>query len=106
MTNLYDTVLLGQVTEIRDRLERATAKMTQVVGIVEGNEPPKTGELYDQSLSCGITSYQTLKQELPTETSVLASRPVFQVKLKSILDKREPPQLLLITNKGGAEFAQ
>jgi len=50
--------------------------------------------------------YQTLKQQLPPEASVLASRPVFQVKFKFILDKKEPPQLLLITNKGGAVFAQ
>jgi 4-amino-4-deoxy-L-arabinose transferase-like glycosyltransferase len=50
--------------------------------------------------------YETLKPQLPPQASVLASRPVFQVKLKFILDKKEPPQLLLITNKGGAEFAQ
>jgi 4-amino-4-deoxy-L-arabinose transferase-like glycosyltransferase len=50
--------------------------------------------------------YETLKPQLPPQASVLASRPVFQVKLKFILDKKEPPQLLLITNKGGAEFAR
>ncbi|MFL6213427.1 MAG: ArnT family glycosyltransferase [Blastocatellia bacterium] len=49
--------------------------------------------------------YESLKPQLP-QASVLASRPVFQVKLKFILDKREPPQVLLITNKGGATFAQ
>jgi 4-amino-4-deoxy-L-arabinose transferase-like glycosyltransferase len=50
--------------------------------------------------------YEALKPQLPPQASVLASRPVFQVKLKSILEKREPPQLLLITNKGGAVFAE
>lgn len=50
--------------------------------------------------------YETLKQQLPPAARVLASRPVFQVKLKFILEKRDPPKLLLITNKGGAEFAQ
>jgi 4-amino-4-deoxy-L-arabinose transferase-like glycosyltransferase len=50
--------------------------------------------------------YESLKPQLP-QAGVLASRPVFQVKLKFILDKREPPQVLLITNKeGGATFAQ
>jgi 4-amino-4-deoxy-L-arabinose transferase-like glycosyltransferase len=50
--------------------------------------------------------YESLRPQLPPQASVLASRPVFQVKLKFILDKKEPPQLLLITNKGGAEFAR
>jgi 4-amino-4-deoxy-L-arabinose transferase-like glycosyltransferase len=50
--------------------------------------------------------YESLKPQLPLQANVLASRPVFQVKLKFILDKREPPQLLLITNKGGVTFAQ
>jgi predicted solute-binding protein len=50
--------------------------------------------------------YESLKPQLPPQASVLASRPVFQVKLKFILDRKEPPQLLLITNKGGAEFAR
>jgi 4-amino-4-deoxy-L-arabinose transferase-like glycosyltransferase len=50
--------------------------------------------------------YLSLKRQLPAQAGVLASRPVFQVKLKFILDKKEPPQVLLITNKGGATFAQ
>jgi 4-amino-4-deoxy-L-arabinose transferase-like glycosyltransferase len=50
--------------------------------------------------------YEQLKPQLPPQVGVLASRPLFQVKLKSILEKREPPRLLLITNKGGAEFAR
>jgi hypothetical protein len=49
--------------------------------------------------------FESLKPQLP-QAGVLASRPVFQVKLKFILEKREPPQVLLITNKGGATFAQ
>ena len=49
--------------------------------------------------------YESLKSQLPPVT-VLASRPVFQVKLKFILEKKAPPQLLLITNQGGAVFAE
>jgi 4-amino-4-deoxy-L-arabinose transferase-like glycosyltransferase len=50
--------------------------------------------------------YEALRPQLPTPARVLASRPVFQVKLKFILEKKEPPQLLLITNQGGAVFAE
>ena len=50
--------------------------------------------------------FEALRRYLPAEARVLASRPVFQVKFKFILNKREPPHLLLISNKGGAVFAQ
>jgi 4-amino-4-deoxy-L-arabinose transferase-like glycosyltransferase len=50
--------------------------------------------------------YETIKQSLPVPTYILASYPLFQVKLKSILNKIEPPRLMLISNKGGAEIAQ
>src|SRR6185369_11974623 len=36
--------------------------------------------------------YDTLKPQLPPTVQVLASRPVFQVKLKFILENKEPPQ--------------
>ena len=43
--------------------------------------------------------YEAIKATLPIETQILASRPIFQVKLKGILDRRELPQVVLITNK-------
>ncbi|MBI3651242.1 MAG: glycosyltransferase family 39 protein [Acidobacteria bacterium] len=43
--------------------------------------------------------YEALKSSLPGKTRILASRPVFQVKLKRILDRSELPQVVLITNK-------
>ncbi len=50
---------------------------------------------------CVMTAaeYDAIKHELPAPTHVLARRPVFQVKLKSILDRIEPPQVLLVSNK-------
>src|SRR5262249_32680903 len=44
------------------------------------------------------SDYEALRPLLPVETHVLASSPVFQVKLKRILDKVSPPQVLLISN--------
>jgi len=49
-----------------------------------------------------IHDYETLKQSLSVPTYVLASYPVFQVKLKSILDRTGLPQVVLISNKDGA----
>lgn len=43
--------------------------------------------------------YEAIKSSLPINTRILASRPVFQVKLKSLLDRRELPQVVLISNK-------
>ena len=45
------------------------------------------------------TDYLQLRDTLPAKTYVLASRPIFRVKLKSILDRVEPPQVLLISNR-------
>jgi 4-amino-4-deoxy-L-arabinose transferase-like glycosyltransferase len=50
--------------------------------------------------------YEAIKGTLPVATYVLASRPTFQVKLRGIFDKVEPPQIVLISNKGGADIAQ
>jgi 4-amino-4-deoxy-L-arabinose transferase-like glycosyltransferase len=50
--------------------------------------------------------YETIKQSLPVPTYILASRPIFQVKLRSILNKVEPPQVMLISNKDGIEITQ
>jgi 4-amino-4-deoxy-L-arabinose transferase-like glycosyltransferase len=50
--------------------------------------------------------FQSLGARLPAETRVLASHPILQVKLKGILDRVEPPRVLLITNKGGPSTEQ
>jgi 4-amino-4-deoxy-L-arabinose transferase-like glycosyltransferase len=47
------------------------------------------------------TEYEAIKPMLPPETRVLASHPIFKVKLKGILDRGELPQVVLISNKGG-----
>jgi 4-amino-4-deoxy-L-arabinose transferase-like glycosyltransferase len=54
----------------------------------------------EKKVYCIISSeeYAAIKSSLPAEARILASRPVFQVKLKSILDRRELPQVLLISN--------
>lgn len=43
--------------------------------------------------------YESLEQELRARTYVLARRPIFQVKLKGILERAELPQVLLVSNK-------
>ncbi len=50
--------------------------------------------------------YEAIKQHLPTPTYVLATRPVFQVKLKGIFDRDGLPQVVLISNKGGTSSPQ
>jgi len=57
---------------------------------------------------CVMTAaeYDSLDQELRARTHVLARRPMFQVKLKGILDRAELPQVLLVSNKGGVSSAQ
>jgi hypothetical protein len=52
------------------------------------------------------SDYETLKEQLPPTVRVLASYPIFKVKLKRILDRVEPPQVVLISNKGGTNGAQ
>jgi 4-amino-4-deoxy-L-arabinose transferase-like glycosyltransferase len=55
----------------------------------------------DKTVYCILSGeeYEALKSSLPVETRILASRPVFQVKLRSIFDRRELPQVVLISNK-------
>ncbi|HSB11551.1 MAG TPA: glycosyltransferase family 39 protein [Blastocatellia bacterium] len=52
---------------------------------------------------CVMTAvdFEATRARLPAQTRVLASRPIFQVKLRGILDRAEPPQVVLISNKGG-----
>ncbi|HJQ70457.1 MAG TPA: glycosyltransferase family 39 protein [Blastocatellia bacterium] len=46
--------------------------------------------------------YDAIKDSLPAQTYILASRPVFQVKLKIVLEKTGPPEVVLISNRDGA----
>jgi len=57
---------------------------------------------------CVMTAsdYDLLKPQLGVPTYVLASRPMFQVKLKGLLDKVELPQVVLISNTDGATIAK
>jgi hypothetical protein len=50
--------------------------------------------------------YEAIKERLSSQTQVLASHPIFQVKLKSILDRVELPQVVLISNKGGTNVTR
>jgi len=49
-----------------------------------------------------LQDYEAIKDSLPAQTYILASRPVFQVKLKVVLEKTEPPQVVIISNRDGA----
>jgi 4-amino-4-deoxy-L-arabinose transferase-like glycosyltransferase len=44
--------------------------------------------------------YEALKASLPVESYILASRPIFQVKLKRIITGAQYSQMVLISNKG------
>jgi 4-amino-4-deoxy-L-arabinose transferase-like glycosyltransferase len=50
--------------------------------------------------------YRAVKERLGAETYILASHPVFQVKLKVILGRAELPEVVLISNKGDAGIAR
>lgn len=71
--------------------------------IFEYYKPEELAEAFasNQKVFCIMNGedYEAIKSLLPVETRILASRPVFQVKLKGILDKRELPQVVLISNK-------
>ena len=64
-------------------------------------EELKAGFLSGKEVYCVMTAveYESLEQELRARTYVLARRPIFQVKLKSILDRAELPQVFLVSNK-------
>ena len=50
--------------------------------------------------------YEALRARVPTQTRVLASHPIFQVKLNGILDRVELPRVVLISNKGRTNVTQ
>ena len=52
------------------------------------------------------SEYETFKARVPAQTRVLASHPIFQVKLNSIFNKTELPRVVLISNKGGTNVTQ
>ncbi|PYT07403.1 MAG: hypothetical protein DMF60_07215 [Acidobacteria bacterium] len=61
-----------------------------------------------KEIFCMMTAveYEGIKARLPAQTRLLASYPIFQVKLKSILERVELPQVVLISNKGGTTSTQ
>ena len=61
-----------------------------------------------KNVYCVMTAadYDSLKPQLGLPTYVLATRPMFQVKLKGLLDKVELPQVVLISNADGATIAK
>ena len=50
--------------------------------------------------------YEAFKSRVPVQTRMLASHPIFRVKLNSILERVELPRVVLISNKGGIEVTQ
>lgn len=52
------------------------------------------------------SDYEAFRARVPAQTRVLASHPIFQVKLNGILDRVELPRVVLISNKGGTNVIQ
>jgi len=52
------------------------------------------------------TEFESLRMRVPVQTRVLASHPIFQVKLNGILNRVELPRVVLITNKGETNVAR
>jgi len=61
-----------------------------------------------QEVFCLMTAgeYEAFRARVPAQTRVLASHPIFQVKLNGILDRVELPRVVLISNKGGTNVNQ
>jgi 4-amino-4-deoxy-L-arabinose transferase-like glycosyltransferase len=78
--------------------------------IFEYYRPEEIGQAFasGKDVYCLMTAqdYEAVKDGLPVATYILASRPVFQVKLKGVFDEVEPPQVVVISNKGGTDIAQ
>ena len=64
-------------------------------------EQLRTALSSEKATYCLLTAveYESMDQELKARTHVLARRPIFQVKLRSILDRFELPQVFLVSNK-------
>jgi 4-amino-4-deoxy-L-arabinose transferase-like glycosyltransferase len=62
----------------------------------------------DKEVFCLMTAaeYESLRASVPLQTQVLASHPIFQVKLNGILDTVELPRVVLISNRGGTNGRQ
>ncbi len=78
--------------------------------IFEYYRPEELSELMasGEDVYCLMTAedYEAVKGVLGVPTIVLASRPTFHVKLRSILDRTKTPQMLLISNKLGARTSE
>jgi 4-amino-4-deoxy-L-arabinose transferase-like glycosyltransferase len=61
-----------------------------------------------KEIFCVMTEadFQALRVRAPAQIQVLASHPIFQVKLNGILDRVEPPRVVLISNRGGPNVTQ
>jgi 4-amino-4-deoxy-L-arabinose transferase-like glycosyltransferase len=75
--------------------------------IFEYYQPEQLQELFSmgEEVYCVMAEqdYEAVKDTIASPTIVLARRPTFQVKFKTILDGKKTPQVLLITNKLGAK---
>jgi hypothetical protein len=52
------------------------------------------------------SEYDAIRDRVSVQTRVLASHPIFQVKLNGILNRTELPRVVLISNKGGTNVIQ
>lgn len=61
-----------------------------------------------RSVYCVMSAddYRAVRDGLGVETYILASRPVFQVKLRVILGRAELPQIVLVSNKDEADISK
>jgi 4-amino-4-deoxy-L-arabinose transferase-like glycosyltransferase len=62
----------------------------------------------DKEVYCIMTfeDYEAIRGSLQGGTNILASNPIFQVKLRFILERREPTQVVLVNNRVGAGSLQ
>ncbi len=52
------------------------------------------------------SEYEAVREQVPGKTHLLASHPIFRVKLNGILDRVELPRVVLISNKGETDGIQ
>jgi hypothetical protein len=64
-------------------------------------EELKAVMLSDKDVYCVVAAneYESIDQQVKSRTRVLARLPIFQVKLRIILERTELPQVLLVSNK-------
>jgi 4-amino-4-deoxy-L-arabinose transferase-like glycosyltransferase len=71
-------------------------------------EEMKSAFASGREIYCVMTAqdYAAIRESLPASTNVLASHPVFQVKLRLILEGIGHPQVVLVKHTGGANIPQ